>query len=166
MNKKKENMRFMQAYDSFSDAIYRHCYFRISSHDKALDLMQDTFTKTWHYISKGNDVKDMKSFLYKTANNLVIDYYRKKKELSLDTLQEAGYEPGKEEPQITFAADRKNILKLLDNLNEKYKEVIVMRYIDDITPKEIAKLTGESENIISVRIHRGIKKINELIQNG
>ncbi len=165
MNKKKENMRFMNAYDSFSDAIYRHCYFRISDHDKALDLMQETFTKTWKYVSKGNEVENMKSFLYKTANNLIIDQYRKKKEISLDTLQEAGFEP-KEEPQIIFTADKKNMFKLLDNLDEKYKEIIVMRYIDDMTPKEIAELTGESENVISVRIHRGIKRINELVKNG
>ncbi len=165
MNTKKENMRFMNAYEDFSDAIYRHCYFRISDHDKALDLMQETFKKTWQYVSNGNKVKDMKSFLYKTATNLIIDQYRKKKELSLDMLQEGGFEPS-EEPQITFVADRQNILKLLDNLDDKYKEVIVLRYIDDMTPKEIAKAINETENVVSVRIHRGIKRINELVKNG
>lgn len=154
----------MKAYDDFSDAIYRHCYFRISDHDKALDLMQETFMRTWQYISKGNKIKNLKSFIYKTANNLIIDQYRKKRNISLDALQDQGFEP-REEPKISFTADRKNITNLLNRLDEKYKEIVVMRYIDDLSPKEISKLTGESQNVVSVRIHRAIKKINELIRN-
>jgi len=45
-----------------------------------------------------------------------------------------------------------------------YREVLVMRYIDDMAPKEIAHILGESENAISVRLHRGIKKVKELME--
>ena len=157
----------MQAYEDFSDAIYRHCYFRVSNHDKALELMQETFTRTWQYISKGAEIRDFKPFLYRTANNLIIDHYRKKKESSLDVMLDSGFEPGVDEAyNISVAAEIKNISKIIDQLDEKYREVIVMRYIDSMSPKDIAKLIGETENVISFRLHRGVKKLQELINNG
>lgn len=160
-------MKFLKAYDDFSDAIYRHCYFRVSNHDKALDIMQETFTRAWRYISKGNEIKDFRPFLYRTANNLIIDHYRKRKESSLDVMLDKGFEPGTDEAYgILAAAELKNISKIMEQLEEKYREVIVLRYIDGMSPKEIAKLTGETDNVISVRLHRGIKKIQELISNG
>ena len=168
MRSEKKNMKFLKAYDEFSDAIYRHCYFRISNHEQALDLMQETFIRAWKYTSKGNEIKNIKPFLYRTANNLVIDYYRKKKEVSLDNMLDLGMEPAvsDEKNKIYSTAESKNISKLLDQLDEKHREVIVLKFIDDLSPKDIAKLTGETDNVISVRIHRGIKKLKELIGNG
>ena len=74
---------FTKAYDELSDAIFRHCWFRIGDRERAKDLMQETFTKSWQYISRGEKVDNLKAFLYRVANNLIIDEYRKKKELSL-----------------------------------------------------------------------------------
>lgn len=47
----------------------------------------------------------------------------------------------------------------LKTLPEEYRQVIVLRYINELRPQEIASITGESENVISVRINRGIKKL-------
>ena len=80
--------KFLKAYDEYSDAIFRHCYFRVSDREKAKDLTQDTFTKTWEYVLKNGEVTDLRAFLYKVANNLIIDTYRKKKEDSLDDMME------------------------------------------------------------------------------
>jgi RNA polymerase sigma-70 factor (ECF subfamily) len=166
MVKKPENTRimeeFMKAYDDLSDAIFRHCYFRISDRERAKDLMQDTFTKSWQYISGGAQVSNMKAFLYKVANNLIIDEYRKKKELSLDNLQEQGFDPG-------FDDRRKNESNIdvssINKLDKKYREVILMRYIDELSPKEIAGILGESENNISVRLHRGMGQLKEILND-
>ena len=154
----------MKAYDELSDAIFRHCWFRIGDREKAKDLMQDTFTKSWQYLVGGAEVNNMKSFLYRVANNLIIDEYRKKRELSLDRLQEQGFDPGfddrrKNENRIDaqFALDK------INRLDEKYREVILMRYIDELSPKEIAHVVGENENNVSVRIHRGLKQLKELL---
>ena len=86
--------QFTKAYDELSDAIFRHCWFRIGDRERAKDLMQETFTKSWQYISRGEKVDNLKAFLYRVANNLIIDEYRKKKELSLDNLMVEGFEPG------------------------------------------------------------------------
>ena len=156
--------QFMKAYDELSDAIFRHCYFRIGDRERAKDLMQDTFTKSWQYINQGTQVSNLRAFLYKVANNLIIDEYRKKKELSLDTLMADGFDPGfddrkKNEQDI----DSRFVLNIVNKLEEKYRAIILMKYIDDLSIREIAKAIGESENNVSVRIHRGLKQLKEIL---
>ena len=166
MNKLEE--KFIKCYDELSDAIFRHCYFRVYDRDSAKDIMQETFTKTWQYLVGGGEIQNMKAFLYKTANNLIIDLSRKKQAVSLETLQEEGFEPGYDDSKdINNSIEVKRLLKLVDQLDNTYREVVIMRYIDDLSPKDIASIVHESENNISVRIHRGIKKLKELLnQNG
>lgn len=148
--------QFMKAYDELSDAIFRHCWFRIGDRERAKDLMQDTFTKSWQYIGQGTKVDNLKAFLYKVANNLIIDDYRKKKELSLDGLMAEGFEPGFDEIKKTEQAiDAKLVIGVINQLDDKYRDVILMRYIDELSSKEIAKITGDSENNISVKILEG-----------
>src|ERR1043165_1036473 len=79
---------FLDAYKQHADAIFRHCYFRVYNKDLAEDLTQDTFIKTWKYISEGKEIKNIKAFLYKVAVNLIIDHSRKKTALVLDDLKE------------------------------------------------------------------------------
>lgn len=155
---------FLKAYDELADAIFRHCYFRVSDREKAKDIAQETFTKTWEYIGKNGVVDNMRAFLYKVANNLIIDSYRKKKEDSLDEMQEDGFDVGNDDHEaIMNMIAGKEIIRLLDLLDGKYRDVIVMRYIDDMTVKDIAATFSETENVISVRLHRGLKKVREIL---
>src|SRR4051812_6244882 len=90
---KKVKDDFLDAYNQYADAIFRYCFYKVSNRERAADLVQDTFTKTWIYLSNGKKVANLKAFLYKTANNLIIDWFRKKKMYSLDTLEEVGFDP-------------------------------------------------------------------------
>ena len=156
--------KFIKAYNEFSDAIFRHCCFRVYNRDSAKDITQETFTKTWQYLVDGGEIENIKAFLYKTANNLIIDLFRKKKAVSLETMQETGFEPSYDDSNsINNSIEVKRLLKIMDRLDSTYRDIIIMRYIDDLSPKQIAEIAQESENNISVKIHRGIKKLKELI---
>ena len=89
---------FSSAYESFSDALFRHCYFRLYDREKSKDIVQEAFIKTWEYSLKGQEIENTRAFLYKVLNNLIIDEIRKKKALSLEILLEEGFQPidGKE----------------------------------------------------------------------
>ncbi len=155
---------FAKAYESYSDAIYRHCYYRVFEKEKARELMQDCFMKTWDYVCQGKEIKNLRAFLYRVANNLVIDYSRRKKESSLDEMSESGFDPGKDDRKALEAVvDASNMVKLMDKIDPKYRQIILMRYVDDLTPKEIAEAIGENENVVSVRLHRGIKQMKEIV---
>jgi len=86
MQQDKREKEFLDAYEKYADAIYRHCYFRVYNKELAEDLTQETFIKTWKYIVEGKEVKNIKSFLYRVAVNLIIDNSRKKKKCIWKTL--------------------------------------------------------------------------------
>ncbi len=165
MNEKNpENYQktFMECYEAHSDSLFRYCLYKTSDREKALDLTQDAFMKTWEYIEEGNKVKNLKSLLFTIANNLIIDFYRKKKSVSLDSIIEEGIDFKDESSEDKIDEyDIELVKKILEELDEGYRDVIIMRYIEDMSIKEIAKILGETENNISVKVHRGIAKVKE-----
>jgi len=168
MTSSSTEQHFLEAYDEFSNAIFRYCYYRISDRELAQDLMQDTFAKTWNYICKNGEVENIRAFLYRVAKNLIIDYIRKKKSISLDALQESGFDPGKDTTdKMKDIVDGKAILEVVNQLDEKSKEVVIMRFVEDLGPKEIAEILNIKENAVSVRINRAMEKLRSLLpKNG
>ncbi len=164
-----ERILFEEAFEQYSDALFRHCFFRLSDREKALDLTQETFLRVWKYSENGGEIEDMKAFLYRTLNNLVVDEYRKKKTVSLDSLlEEEGVSEGdfndlvsSDRESFEQAIDSKRALLLLERLPDKYRTALTLRYVEGLSPKEIAEITEETENVISVRIHRGLAKLRE-----
>ncbi len=165
--------RFLKAFDEYNDALFRHAFLRISNREKAVDLVHDTFTKVWAYLRGGYEVDNFRPFLYKVLNNLIIDEYRRKKESSLDALLELdGVDEGSfselsESTVEGLAAtiDGKKAFELLEELPDQYKEVIILRFVDQLGPREIGVLIEESENVVSVRIHRGLKMLRQKIES-
>jgi RNA polymerase sigma-70 factor (ECF subfamily) len=160
----KQEKAYLEAFEMYANALYRHCYFRVSDPERARDIVSDTFMRTWDYLVKGKTINNFKPFLYRTLNHLIIDEYRKKKTESLDSLlgeydvPEGSFDELVEgsRDDLEFELDAKQIPSLLEEMPLKYKEVIVMRYVDGLMPAEIAEIVGEPVNSISVRIHRGI----------
>lgn len=163
--------RFLKAFDEYSNALFRHAVYRLSDRDRAIELVHDTFTKVWGYIRNGHEIDSYKSFLYKVINNLIIDEYRRRREVSLDAiLAEEGMDEGKFAElhaggleEVTFSMDAKRALELLPELPVVYREVITLRYIDGLGPKEISELIEETENVVSVRLHRALRLLKERI---
>ena len=157
--------QFLKAYGAFADAIFRHCYLRVFDRERAKDLMQETFTRAWGYLAEGKEVKNIRAFLYQVATNLMIDESRKKKATSLDAMQEEGFDVKGEDARVEWGArlDAKQILPLLDQIEPPYREAVALRYVDGLSPKEIAEIVGDTENTVSVRIHRGLKKLKLLL---
>ena len=168
-----DEMEFIKSYDAYADAIFRHCYFRLYDREEAKDAVQETFLRAWKY-SKDNRIDNVRALLYKIARNIVADKWRKKKTLSLDLLLEQGFEPSDgEHKKIMLNAEEKNFIKLLNNLDDNEREIVIMRYVDGLGPDEIAKIMSEragrigeafSANVVSVRLNRAINKIQKLIQ--
>jgi RNA polymerase sigma-70 factor (ECF subfamily) len=166
--------RFLKAFDEYSDALFRHSMYRLSDRERAIEIVHDTFTKAWSYIRGGHEIDSYKPFLYKVLNNLIIDEYRKRKELSLDSLlAEEGTDEGSfpelhegSIEELTFALDAQKASLLLSELPVVYREVLTLRFVDGLGPKEISELIEESENVVSVRIHRALKLLKDMITKG
>jgi len=167
--------RFSDAYERYSDELFRHCSLRLSDRERAVELTQECFLKTWEYIERGERVEDFRPFLYRTLRNLIIDEYRRKKTHSLEAMLEGSEDkniealmPQDESNTLEAAVNRfegKRALEALKKLPDLYREVLALRYVESLTPKEIAEIMDESENAVSVRIHRGLHKLRALLED-
>jgi len=167
---------FNHAFESFSDELFRHASMRMKDRDRALELTQECFMKVWEYAQNGGEIRELRPFLYRTLRHLIIDEYRRKKPVSLEQMVEGeGDErsvedllPQDESNTLEAAIERfegKRALAALQELPDPYREALSLRYIDGLSPREIGDIVGETENSVSVRIHRGLKKLKELLEH-
>jgi RNA polymerase sigma-70 factor (ECF subfamily) len=158
---------FLELYDTMADDILRYCYFRVPDREVAKDLAQDIFLRLWDYLKQGKQVVSMRAFLYRTARNIVIDHYRKKKSMSLEILQEKGFDPtGEDHLQIESLSAGKEAMRATAHLDDRSREVVLLRYANNLSLAEVAEIVGESENAVSVRLHRATKKLKDILEHG
>lgn len=171
MTEAHDEAAFLRAFDQYADALFRHAALRLADRERARDLVQDAFIKTWDHISLGKPVYEYRSFLYRVLHNLIIDEYRRKKPLSLDALLddetvadhvEARMAQGglqEAEEAIDRRADAAELAVQIARLPESYRSVLTLRYLDGMSVKDIARVLDISENVAAVRIHRGVAKL-------
>ena len=114
----------------------------------------------------------MRAFLYRTLRHLIIDEYRKKKSYSLDAMMEEDRDvealmPHDDTNTLEAAMERLDgaeAVKKLSELPQHYGEALMLRYVDGLSPKEIAGRLRISENLVSVRIHRALKALKEILE--
>lgn len=154
---------FLGMIKDYEDAIFRFLYFRVGTRATAIDITQDTFTKTWLYLASGKDIEYPEAFLYRSAKNALVDYYKKSKSSSLDTLLESGYDPAssKDTDAVLRNDDIQSIRDILEDLDEESRQIIFLRYTEEKPIEEIANLYSKSINAMTVQIHRIIKKLRE-----
>jgi len=165
---------FREAFERHADELFRHASFRLPDRDRALELTQECFLKVWQYVQRGENVREIRPFLFRTLRNLIIDEYRKAKSFSLDSMIEddeggviESMLPRDDTNTLEAAMDRfdgARAVSAIQKLPDLYREVIAMRYVDDLSLREIAAFIEESENVVSVRLHRGLKKLRALLE--
>lgn len=164
---------FEEAFEAYSDELFRHASIRLSNRERAMELTQECFMKVWQYAQKGEEIKELRPFLYRTLRNLIIDEYRKHKAVSLEAMAERNegdvedFLTPDESNTLEAAIDRHEgvrALEVLKELPEPYREAVTLRYVDGLSPTEIAVMIGESENVVSVRVHRGLKKMRAILE--
>ncbi len=152
---------FYELFERYQDQIFRFLYFRVGDRTVALDITQDTFTKTWVYLSSGKTIEYEEAFLYRTAKNALIDYFKKSKSFSLDSMMDAGFDPrtDKVTDDIVKQDDIATIQSLVTDLDEESKQIVYLRFGEEKPIEEIAAIFGKSTNAMTVQIHRIIKKL-------
>jgi RNA polymerase sigma-70 factor (ECF subfamily) len=163
IKKTNQEVRLATAHDEFAKKLNAYAFFKTSDHEMGEDMVQTTFLKTWVYLVKGGKIEIMKAFLYHILNNLIVDEYRKHKNSSLDALEEKGFEPEDDSSKrLLNFLDGKAAVQLIQRLPEAYRKVIRMRYIQDLSLKEMSLLTGKTRNAMAVQVHRGLEKLKVL----
>lgn len=174
---KGDEKSFAELYDLYVEKLYKFVFLKINNPAKAEEIVQDIFLKLWKLgqDEAKREVRNVLALLYKMARFAVIDYYRstnaaKAKEIvSIDELA-ASQEleitvdiEHEEEMDQEYALEQ--VKRALADLPEIYKDVVMMRFMDEMDYKEIAEVIGKEEGNVRVLVHRALKKLREILNS-
>jgi len=153
-------------YQFFYKRILRYCQFNLGEYQKAQDICQETFFRAWKSLpvfelKKGGSFQ---AFLFKIAHNLIVDLVRKKREISIYKIEEPAqshdlYEKFDKLNQIA------KVKNALSKLKKDERQVIILRYFEEMTSVEVAQIVGKREGALRVQTHRILKKLKRFLED-
>lgn len=138
------------------DKIYRYCYYKVNIQQIAEDITQETFLRYFKqttYLDRGKPL----AYLYTIAKNLCNDYYARK---LIEPLGDVASNSDELNDLITSIAIKESIR----GLPEDIQEVILLRFVNDLSIGEICSITGVSRFTVHRRISSGLKQLKTLLR--
>jgi len=165
--KKGDSDAFGQLYDHYLPKIYRYILLKVSHREEAEDLTHEVFVSAWENIdSYKSQGFPFSTWLYHIAKNKVIDFYRTHKtHLALDAVDESWFKvAGAIEHQTDVAISFAKIKSAMSKLSDDAQDVLIMRFVDDLSHKEIAQALQKSEGAVRLIQHRALQQLKELLE--
>lgn len=156
---------FKKIYEDESDAIFRFCLTRVSNKDQALDITQETFLRLWNNLLEEKKILNYRAFIFTIARNLIIDWYRKEKNISLDKMiEDEGFDQvdNYAMKNIETGIEGRYLIEKINELSPMNKDPVYLRFVEDLSPEEIGKILNISTNNASVRINRGLEELRKI----
>lgn len=169
-SQKGDQDAFAGIYDIFIDPIYRYVYYRVKSVD-AEDLVETVFLKVWENIRQYKPrKKSFSAWIFRIAHNLVVDYYRSSKGNMIEELTPQVPDQSREHNPIRVTQgvlDQDALKEAIGKLKKQYQEVIIYKFINDLSNKEIADILKKSEGSLRILQFRALKALKrELLDMG
>lgn len=162
---------FAELYNTYITDIYRFIAFKVPTRDDAEELTSDVFLKVWDHLTSADTstVRGFRAFIYQTARNTIIDWYRKKSTTSeIPTELHQLQIPDDEIHPLAEQTDKKlaieQLTTLMNQMKSEYKEVLMLKYIEELSTKEIATVLGKKQTNVRVLLHRATKTLQDLIE--
>lgn len=153
--------------------VYNYIFMMVKDPATAEDILQETYIKTIANIQRGkyNDNGKFLSWLMRIAHNMVIDYFRSKKNVQTITNDDVGYDlishygltSGNAEDDIISDQVAQQVRNLVEYLPTEQKEVVMLRHFMDLSFKEIAEQTGVSINTALGRMRYALINLRKLV---
>lgn len=136
-----------------NELFYRLAYSYVKNTDDALDVVQESIYKAFSSIDSLKDYSYIKTWFYRIIVNTSLDLLRKRKR-EVVTDEEYIFDENNGECDKYHDIDLKNAL---DDLPEKYRSIIILRYFEDLKIEEISKVLNENINTVKTRLYKGLK---------
>jgi RNA polymerase sigma-70 factor (ECF subfamily) len=165
--KSGDTQAFGVLYQRYAENILRFFYAQLPQNVDAEDLTSEVFLRAWgalpRYRERGHPFS---AFLFKIARNALIDYQRKKtKEVSKSQqfIESLSSDDMKTSDRIFEKQTHQYLWQYLNEIRDNYRSVLVLRFINGLSTREVAKILKCSEGSIRVMQHRGLKALREKI---
>lgn len=172
--KKGDTDAFAKLYDDLAPRIYRFTLFKVGSTEEAEDIASQAFLKVWQYVHDGTaEIKSLRAFVYRVTRNLIVDYYR---ERTQSPIREAlPFEDSKTAHMLRddtlpahtdLASDVALLYKTLRELKEEYREVLILKYVDELSTGEISDILNKHDGAVRTQLSRALTALRELLPEG
>ena len=145
-----------RAIDEYGNSLYRLCMVMLKNREDAQDAVQECFLR---YITKAPDFNDCsheKAWLIRVSTNICKDMLRRRKYESFLSLEEI--------KNLSSGEDNAQILGMLVSLDEKYKIIIHLHYVEDYSTDEISSMLGITSAAVRKRLQRGRDMLREIYE--
>ena len=166
--KKRDQQAFSELYTFMVDRLYRYLAWRYQlSRNEILDLVGDFFVKLRDRLDRIDPKYSVEARIWTMFRNFVADWFKTKKNNSrLDVyseiLADSGADPARH-TQDNYQLER--IYSVLDTLDDLSREIIILKYVEDLSFETIARIMSMQADTIRQRASRAIKKVQELLQS-
>lgn len=166
------NKAFDTLLERYEEKIFSYIFFAVRNQDVADDIFQETFMKAVVTIQQGKYVENGKfqAWLTRIAHNLVIDYFRQLKNENCVSDDDVDYDLFNDIKLAETAVENKMVREqvlddvklLVEHLPQNQKEVVFMRYYQELSFKEIAEITGVSINTALGRMRYALLNLRRM----
>lgn len=161
-----EASAFGTLYDHYHPKIYRYVVIQLRRREEAEDLTHQVFLHAWVNIRKYRNLGfPFSSWLYRIARNQIVDHFRTAKQhIPIDDLipanepRDAGVEPG-----VALKFDAERVGQALQKLKPQHRDVILMRFVEELSTRETAAAIGKSEGAVKLIQHRALKELKKIL---
>lgn len=158
---------FGKLYDAHHHQIYRFIFLKVGSRAEAEDLTHQVFLSAWqnikNYTSGGTPFK---SWLYRIARNKVIDFYRlAKNNIALELVKDSVYANHDLELNLEESLALDEVRTAMQKLTSEQQDVMVMRFVEDMPIKEVAKIIGKTTGAVKLIQFRAIGKLKNILNH-
>ena len=162
-----DTVAFGDIYKYYMPVIYRYIAFRLNSKEDAEDLTEQIFFKVWQAIRKFNPRKaSFTTWLFTIAKRSLIDFYRTHK-VTYELKEAIGVSSAEksfaEVIDTKIALDR--VLPVVKSLPEEQEEIIVLRFLSQLTVREAAEAMRKTEGAVRTLQHRALKQLRKDLVN-
>ncbi|MGM0599405.1 MAG: RNA polymerase sigma factor [Candidatus Rifleibacteriota bacterium] len=155
---------FKTLFNRHIDSIARFCAVKTANSHEASDIAQEIFVKVWKSADSYKPDNNFKSWIFTIARRHIIDRHRKKK-LNQIPMESELISKKIDQQNTTIQTDHCPEIDFLKNLSEQNREIIALRIIENLSYKEIAKLTGITPLNLRQIVFRSLKKIQKEVKS-
>jgi RNA polymerase sigma-70 factor (ECF subfamily) len=165
-NQEKREM-FIQVYEKYRPSIFNYIFYRVGDSELADDLTSDVFVRLVDkYDERSRNGRPIAPWLYAIARNLVIDHQRRAGRIGWQPLDEqtAADEASNPSQQTETRLTQECLMGAIEHLTEDQRQVILLKFIEKRTNREISDLLGKSESAIKALQHRALAGLRRALE--